>query len=76
MARKDKVGEASTEQAQQGETTRRVIRVRAPGGSFWRAGRHFTREPVEIDLADLSEEQLLAITGESRLAVEGPFDDA
>ncbi|MCC7546190.1 MAG: hypothetical protein IT532_00320 [Burkholderiales bacterium] len=69
MARKDKVDE---EQQQ----ARRFIRVRAPGGSFWRAGRHFTREPVEIDLTDLSEEQLLAITGESRLAVEGPFDDA
>lgn len=52
----------------------RRLRVRAPAGSFRRAGLAFGKEPVEIDLDDLSGAQLYGLTNEPRLEVEGTLD--
>lgn len=43
-----------------------VVRTREAKGR-WRAGRHFTREPVEINANELSVEEIAAIEGDPML---------
>ena len=44
-----------------------VLRVKGPANGRWRAGRHFTPEPVDIPMADLSDEDLLKLKGDPAL---------
>lgn len=43
------------------------ITVIGPAAGRWRAGRKFGAEPVEIALADLSQDQLAALQGDAAL---------
>ena len=52
------------------DSTRPGLRVSSRGERFWRAGIQFTREPQDLPLNDLNEEQIDAIQGESMLVVE------
>ncbi|MBJ2150609.1 hypothetical protein [Paracoccus sp. IB05] len=45
------------------------IYVRGPEKGRWRAGRHFTRETVPVEVADLTEEQLSAIEDDPELTI-------
>lgn len=45
------------------------ISVRGPEGGRWRAGRHFTREAIVLDLADVSAEHLAEIEADGELSV-------
>lgn len=48
-----------------------AIRVRSAGETgFWRAGRKFTSQPIEILLSELSDEQIEAIERETNLIAE------
>lgn len=52
-----------------------MITVTGPKRGRWRAGRHFTAEPVQIPVADLTEEDIAALVGDPRLSVAGlPVD--
>ena len=44
-----------------------VLQVKGPTKGRWRAGRHFTPEPVDIPMADLSDEDLLKLKGDPEL---------
>ena len=56
------------------------LRVASKGASFCRAGRRFTRDPVDIPLAELSDEQVRRLRNEPALVVQdveiGPVDTA
>ncbi|WP_226557860.1 HI1506-related protein [Salipiger thiooxidans] len=47
-----------------------VVVVTGPKRGRWRAGRHFTAEPVTIPAEDLSEDEIAALLGDPRLSVE------
>ncbi|MCA0849691.1 HI1506-related protein [Salipiger thiooxidans] len=47
-----------------------VVVVTGPRKGRWRAGRHFTAEPVTIPAGDLSEDEIAALQGDPRLSVE------
>lgn len=47
-----------------------ALRVRSRSPSFWRAGRLWSRDPVEVLLDSLSPEQQIAIRDEPMLIVE------
>ncbi|SDE46494.1 hypothetical protein SAMN04488105_1045 [Salipiger thiooxidans] len=47
-----------------------VVVVTGPRKGRWRAGRHFTAEPVTIPAEDLSEDEIAALLGDPRLSVE------
>jgi hypothetical protein len=47
----------------------------APNGHY-RAGRHVTAEGVDIDIAELSADQLDAIANDSRLVKPAEFSEA
>lgn len=47
--------------------TRAVLIVRAKQPSRWRAGRHFTRAPVELNAADLTDAEIAAIEADPML---------
>lgn len=49
-----------------------VVTVIGPRKGRWRAGRHFTREAVEIPLSELAEAELEALKGDPRLTVTVP----
>jgi hypothetical protein len=53
--------------AKKGKPTVTRITVKGPSAGRWRAGRKFGAEPVEILLADLSDEQLAALQGDPDL---------
>ena len=44
-----------------------LLRVKGPANGRWRAGRHFTPEPVDIPMADLSDEDLQKLQGDPAL---------
>lgn len=44
-----------------------VLQVKGPANGRWRAGRHFTPEPVDIPMNDLSDEDLLKLKGDPAL---------
>ncbi|KAB7624326.1 HI1506-related protein [Alkalilimnicola sp. S0819] len=46
-----------------------VLRVRAPGGSFRRAGIRFGRHESVLAVKDLSDDQVAALKSEPRLVV-------
>lgn len=52
------------------ELSGEFILVTGPKRGRWRAGRHFTQEPVLFDLAKLTEEEGAAILGDKALTVE------
>lgn len=64
MARKDK------EQEQAATPGIAVLRIRALRDSFWRCGRQFFREPVDIPEAQLSAGEIDVLCAEPLLAVE------
>lgn len=45
------------------------IVIKGPEKGRWRAGRHFTLEPVRVVLAELSDDQLLALRGDPELTL-------
>lgn len=45
--------------------------VIGPAKGRWRAGRHFTQEPVSIALEELTEAELAALRADPELAVSG-----
>ncbi|WP_172298345.1 hypothetical protein [Pseudoruegeria sp. HB172150] len=47
-----------------------VVRVIGPKKGRWRAGRHFTREAVDIPLEELSEDEKRMLIGDPKLTVE------
>lgn len=47
-----------------------VVVVTGPRKGRWRAGRHFTAEPVTIPAEDLSEDEIAALQADPRLSVE------
>lgn len=47
-----------------------TITVKGPRRGRWRAGRHFTHEPVTIPRADLSDDQVAALQGDPTLTVQ------
>ncbi len=49
--------------------SRLVVIVKGPAKGRWRAGRHFTPEPVTIPLDDLTEDQKAALSGDPELTV-------
>lgn len=53
----------------------RAISVTGPRRGRWRAGRHFTAEPVVLALADLPEAELAAIEADPRLTVTWLADE-
>ncbi|WP_305970445.1 MULTISPECIES: hypothetical protein [unclassified Mameliella] len=48
-----------------------VLTVIGPKKGRWRAGRHFTPEPVEIPLANLSEEEIAMLVADPKLTLSG-----
>lgn len=48
-----------------------IITVTGPKRGRWRAGRHFTPQPVPIPLADLSDDEIAALAGDPYLTVSG-----
>jgi hypothetical protein len=46
-----------------------VVIVKGPAKGRWRAGRHFTSEPVAIPLDDLTEDQQAALIADPELTV-------
>lgn len=50
--------------AKKGKPTVTTISVQGPAAGRWRAGRKFGAEPVDILLADLTDDQLAAIKGD------------
>lgn len=46
------------------------VRVTGPSRGRWRIGRHFGPEPVEIALADLSEEERARLEADPALTIE------
>lgn len=57
---------AKAKAAPEGKVT---IIVVGPAKGRWRAGRHFGPEPVSIPVADLTDDQLLALKGDPELIV-------
>ncbi|MEO1974805.1 MAG: HI1506-related protein [Paracoccaceae bacterium] len=47
-----------------------VVVVTGPRKGRWRAGRHFTAEPVTIPAEELSDDEVAALLGDPRLTVE------
>ncbi|MCH8475954.1 MAG: hypothetical protein LAT55_12095 [Opitutales bacterium] len=47
-----------------------TVTVKGPRRGRWRAGRHFTHEPVTIPLAELSDDQVAALQGDPTLTVQ------
>jgi len=45
-----------------------VLQIKGPANGRWRAGRHFTPQPVEIPMADLSDDDLLKLKGDPALS--------
>lgn len=46
-----------------------LIFVRGPERGRWRAGQHFTLEPKPIELADLTDDELIAIEADPELTI-------
>lgn len=56
-----------------GQSPRGQIMVVGPKGGRWRGGRHFTPEPTIIDVADLTEEEGMALIHDPKLVVGPAF---
>lgn len=52
------------------EAKPKTVVVTGPAKGRWRIGRHFTAEPVSIDEADLTAEQIEALQADPALTVE------
>lgn len=61
-------GNAAAEERAAAEDGNTIIVV-GPKNGRWRAGRHFTSQPVTIAVADLSEEEAIALHDDPLLAV-------
>ncbi|OWV43188.1 hypothetical protein [Mameliella alba] len=48
-----------------------VLTVIGPRKGRWRAGRHFTPEPVQIPLANLSDDEIAMLAGDPKLTLSG-----
>ncbi|WP_300439398.1 hypothetical protein [uncultured Mameliella sp.] len=48
-----------------------VLTVTGPKKGRWRAGRHFTPEPVKIPLADLTEDEIAMLAADPKLTLSG-----
>ncbi|BBU57391.1 hypothetical protein KU6B_36560 [Mameliella alba] len=48
-----------------------VLTVIGPRKGRWRAGRHFSPEPVKIPLADLSDDEIAMLAGDPKLTLSG-----
>lgn len=53
--------------AQPSEPSVTKITVQGPTAGRWRAGRKFSAEPVDIPLADLTDDELAALKGDPAL---------
>lgn len=52
-----------------------VLTVIGPKRGRWRAGRHFSPEPVKIPLAELSAEEIAMLEGDPKLTLSGLLQD-
>lgn len=50
-----------------------VVRVTGPKKGRWRAGRHFTAEPVDIPMDELTGDELAALEADPKIEIE-PID--
>lgn len=66
MARAAKTGPAKEAKSQPAADPG-VLRVTGPAAGFWRAGRRFGPEPVDLPLAELPEADRAAIEAEPKL---------
>lgn len=48
-----------------------VLTVIGPRKGRWRAGRHFSPEPVKIPLAELSDDEIAMLAGDPKLTLSG-----
>lgn len=55
--------------------TGQIVRVTGPKRGRWRAGRHFTAEPQDILIGDLTEDDLQALVDDPKLTVVGVVGD-
>jgi len=64
-------GEAIEAAASQTAATshRAILRVTGPKTGRWRAGRHFTSEPVDIPVTDLTKAERVWLEADDRLTV-------
>ena len=62
-------GQQAKQQKKQAPELVPALQVRGPANGRWRAGRHFGPEPVVIPLAELSEDERVAIEADPVLSV-------
>jgi len=51
------------------KNTIKVLEIVSRPPSFWRAGRMFTTEPIQIPLAELTQNEIKALKAEKNLVV-------
>lgn len=69
-AQKKEAAEAAAKNSKSKTTTTKVLFVRSRPDQFYRAGMKFTRDGVQLDPADLSEDAIKALLDEPMLIVE------
>lgn len=68
-----KLSDAVRAAVEAGKSPDKQIMVVGPKGGRWRAGRHFGPEPTIIDVAELTEDEAMALISDPKLVVGPAF---